>query len=792
MAAGTDSHEPEQPEPAPAVSQPKTALGTEPATEQKPSAPSTPANPAPTAPTVAGISQRERDRIRGVAQLKSAFEAKIAHETKIARQDPVAGLGSASNAAAAASPPTAKTDAVNPLQRKSSSGSPSARLSARATAAEAKSAELEAEVAALKEELATKEKNTRLESEFPIVEKEKLDLADKNAQLEEQVAALKAELSARDNMAGMVAALKAELAGMKVKDPGENAPTSDQPASIQPTPILSAGPVDSYQLTIDHHLLLSYRNDLQYATEQLPRSPWDDLAAPNPSPASSHAPSELELFITHLHKLITAAMRAAELERRAQDTDARLRARDMYLQKAIMDTAHQVSDLEQKVHDLQSINEGLKHEISHARQAKERLEMELAELDDDNLMLQNELVKADGDGSGPPSPHDAAQGEDGGENVGEGPVWEWENDYVLLRDIATQTDAKVGGERSVGVGVGVGTDMATQTYDASKPEMRLLSLTSRLTYANLLAETQHETIEELEKQVEEARAQVDRLTALNWELKLRGEHMTAIGETNRRVIEELAGKLERVEEKRSAKAMTMNALRLIFAADVENGGSGTYDMVPSVASLLGLRPRSSSDLIGKAGAPRAPPNTPLPAPPLLPASTAPAPTSNLPEHPDAGASSGSSPSRAFRFQARRSLVATPPEVHRRSVELHRQSLELTEEDAFELMNSNGISAGGPSPVMASKTRRVTAISVLTPFSRNIPATSTSPNFPDSSTSAAPYHSHLSARPFEFASAAAYASTPHPSGITASVSTSQRVAGLDSETKVGSEKFVGIS
>lgn len=472
----------------------------------------------------------------------------------------------------------------------------------------------------------------------------------------------------------------------------------------------------------------------------------------------------------NLRKLIAAAITVGDTEQRAQDTEARLRARDGYLQKAIMDTAHQVQELEQRVHDLQSVNEELRGEVVYARQYRDRLEIELAELDDDNLMLQNELTKAEIDAADialPPSPEEI---ESEGLRV-------WEDEYVLLRDIATQVDlpdlegVALPALRRASVSVSVGTDaemslpnrsITTQTYDAAKPEAMILSLLSRLTYANMMTETQQETIEELEQQIGEATNTIDRLNTHNWELKLRDSHLSAIADANTKVIEELVRSVTRLEQKRTANTITKDVLALIAATDSPANGGGTGGMggggnMMHLAQFLGLKHYPPTEA-GGYGPPRQAPRSPLPSPPLdvgmnggilnggvvspspiksvaqpqptqqqqlpselqsrmLPATPPPtppntqAPTTSLPP-----LRAKSPTSRSFRFQARKTLVATPPDVHRLSVELHRKSLdeggrplEFAGGDGSGNGGDNGgaeISAGGPSPLMVSKARRV--------------------------------------------------------------------------------------
>ncbi|KAI8846286.1 hypothetical protein BC829DRAFT_479939 [Chytridium lagenaria] len=86
----------------------------------------------------------------------------------------------------------------------------------------------------------------------------------------------------------------------------------------------------------------------------------------------------------------------------------------------------------------------------------------------------------------------------------------------------------------------------------SKQERRLLSLSSKLSYASLIASTQSETIRELESLLAKRETEVERLTASIAELGFRAEHSGVMGQTRDRAIDELTKRIQALEAERSA------------------------------------------------------------------------------------------------------------------------------------------------------------------------------------------------------------------------------------------------
>ncbi|KAI8846285.1 hypothetical protein BC829DRAFT_419279 [Chytridium lagenaria] len=110
--------------------------------------------------------------------------------------------------------------------------------------------------------------------------------------------------------------------------------------------------------------------------------------------------------VTHATNQIRGELsRTRDLDRRIQETEKRLKARDEYLQNTIMDTARRVQELEQLTADLGSRNEELESELQELRRDKNALESELVDLEEDHLALQNEIVAGEVVGvlSGPPT-----------------------------------------------------------------------------------------------------------------------------------------------------------------------------------------------------------------------------------------------------------------------------------------------------------------------------------------------------------------------------------------------------
>ncbi|KAJ3056945.1 hypothetical protein HK097_002323 [Rhizophlyctis rosea] len=533
------------------------------------------------------------------------------------------------------------------------------------------------------------------------------------------------------------ALLQKEVEELKARLRQQDDETGRKDICIQASPTLTAN-----QDTLDHHLLLSYANDISEAsTTLIPNQPTTPTAA-------------IPLITRHIPPLLSLALTSTSLQTRTKELEARLRARDSYLQKAIMDTARQVSDLEHQVMELEGVNEELTHRMNVVEMERERLEEVVEELDEDNLALQNELGRVGDVGGGvPASPEGSGKGtlgrdDVGGETGGEG--WSgWMDEYVLLRDIGCQTDPSPEETKPKSATI------STQTPSQTSSALTILTLTTRLTYQHLLIETHLDTITELESQLSTLKQHAETLEKQNWEMKVRCEHLQAVGDVNSRMMDEVLSRVRTLEERHSSKLMIRSARRLMESSDLERtqhmmpegyypyGYHPGQELDPSAMAMAASRiwgirrTGSGSSLRSLEGLPVGrPPRSPLPPPPSQQQSgdgdqygivamygdEEPAPDGRRgsvqrsrresmkrlsignglkeragmvtpppprPTTPNTG---------SFRFQQRKPLVATPPEVHRASVELHRASLE--QENGLPL--GDGVSVGGPNGVMVGK------------------------------------------------------------------------------------------
>ncbi|KAI8799268.1 hypothetical protein BJ742DRAFT_157912 [Cladochytrium replicatum] len=353
-----------------------------------------------------------------------------------------------------------------------------------------------------------------------------------------------------------------------------------------------------HQLTIDHHLLISYKSSLpssewQSTPETLPGVPatqFNQLLADHHLLLSLHSEATM-----HSHN---STSESNNLASRLTETEARLKARDAYLHQTIMDTARKLSELEATIADLRGSNEELESQLARSHDDRSELRRRLAELEGDNLVLQSEL--RDDDVTSPlgmsggtvssgrtsvfdtPVPPQFTQGKDDnlqanviGTDAEGGLLVE---EYVLLRDIGIQTDA-VGLKFHMGAA-----DEWTEESDRSnvrrsgsrlsladsmrsggsghahrsssalghargfdRGEQHVLSLMSRLTLSSVIQSTLEETISALESRLSEAEKDKDTLTSTNHDLKLAAEQARSVAAARDKVIEALLAKIERLE-----------------------------------------------------------------------------------------------------------------------------------------------------------------------------------------------------------------------------------------------------
>ncbi|KAJ3102042.1 hypothetical protein HDU97_000897 [Phlyctochytrium planicorne] len=325
-------------------------------------------------------------------------------------------------------------------------------------------------------------------------------------------------------------------------------------------------------------------------------------------------------------------VKTRQLQQQLREAENRLRARDQYLQNTIMDTARRVQELEQLTADLGSKNEELERELHDLRREKNHLENELVDLEEDHFALQNEIAVTEsvgvvGGGAGGPGGALSAQvlsaGVGASMDLGIPDDHNILDDYVLLRDIDTQTDddlwlhaaltspapqnpsrpmSKISTmmqpppappstattatmtlenrARSISNSSAAsdtlsitspavpttpgGTAIPGSPTANSKQERRLLSLSSKLSYASLIAQTQSETIKELEDLLARREAEVQRLTNMVSELGFRAEHAGTKGESRDRIIEELNRRIQDLESERAGERISKR-----FGADGE-------------------------------------------------------------------------------------------------------------------------------------------------------------------------------------------------------------------------------
>ncbi|KAJ1549175.1 hypothetical protein HK405_008555, partial [Cladochytrium tenue] len=364
------------------------------------------------------------------------------------------------------------------------------------------------------------------------------------------------------------------------------------------------------QLVVDQHLLMSFAHDLASMSaaciavkrELRKKRQSIDLSEIDIEKSLPDNKTLPELVSYHMSFLRSYLEKAHTLEMRLADSEARLRARDAYLQNTIMDTARRVQELEQLTADLEAQNDELRLELRRAREDKELLAQELGDLEEDHLALQNEIVigeavvasrssvllangmddlSAIGADSASPASGDGEEPENGPQNL--------MDDYVLLRDVETQTDASgivsvLGGAPAAaavpsfssaaeaisainGVRGSQGPTMTSQpplantekkiTRDASteaRPdgdEAKALSLSNRLVYATLIATTQAETIAELQRLVGQKDAALDRASARLIELELRATASAAEAAGHLRRLAEIRENLATLERERA-------------------------------------------------------------------------------------------------------------------------------------------------------------------------------------------------------------------------------------------------
>ncbi|KAJ3326688.1 hypothetical protein HDU76_012723 [Blyttiomyces sp. JEL0837] len=403
------------------------------------------------------------------------------------------------------------------------------------------------------------------------------------------------------------------------------------------------------QSTLDEHLLLSYAHDLAALSKEMNdvnrqlRSKRQSLDLSNNNKANSVSgdehipmtpdgrPTLLATFAHHLNELKSQFERAKEFEKRLFDAEARLRARDQYLQNTIMDTARRVQELEGLTADLESQNEELRLELKRAKQDRDDLELELGDLEDDHFVLQNQMTDASGLISllaaptlsaavAQPFPTTFNSAADAIAAINQMRSRDRSVSDVTISTVSSfvgapqqqqqqqQQQYQQGSTAGVSVGSGMmgvngmgimipGSRTSPDPAVAAESAVRTLSLSNRLAYATLIATTQSETISELEDLLKRKDDAIELLVGRNAEIAMKGEQVEVEGATKDRVLEELKARVAMLEAERTAEVLRRRVeVSAAAAAGVAAVGGGKRYSVDTAALDKVERPPSSNSI----------------------------------------------------------------------------------------------------------------------------------------------------------------------------------------------------
>ncbi|KAJ3222522.1 hypothetical protein HK099_002230 [Clydaea vesicula] len=311
------------------------------------------------------------------------------------------------------------------------------------------------------------------------------------------------------------------------------------------------------QMVLDHHLLLSY----QYGAET------DHSIAAATTVKGLVSPNSIEtvtISLAELEALKADADKCESLTQKLKDTEARLRARDLYLQNTIMDTAKRVAELENRLIEQQGVNEDLERELKLAARDKEEMENELQDLDHDNMILQNQLNHS---GTSQVDTFDLEAYEES----------ELGDDYVVLRDMEVQTDLTV--------------EQATSEMPSSS-EQQIMSVVSRLTYSNMIVDTQKETIQELESKLKKVDIEKERIIQQSFEKNMELERIQAVNSQRAKLIDELWKRVEKLETDRTSIHLKRTVTLLSNAPEYRSERRGS---TKSTRSTISQRSQSARD-----------------------------------------------------------------------------------------------------------------------------------------------------------------------------------------------------
>ncbi|KAJ3098651.1 hypothetical protein HDU97_003813 [Phlyctochytrium planicorne] len=343
-------------------------------------------------------------------------------------------------------------------------------------------------------------------------------------------------------------------------------------------------------------------------------TPSDGSSTVKKSPSSATplmmTPTSLTRRLSRSIPLLRRSLTHSQhLDHRLSEAEARLRARDAYLQNTIMDTARRVQELEGLTADLEQRNEEMQRELDDCKEERDRLREEVEVLEADCLDLQNQIS--------------------GGEEVfGESVLRRRDvgDELVLLRDIETQTDGvadqvgeerveefvpfKVMRSRAIQCELVGSSDSSASTSapnkDAAKAakkesrlqkkiEARLLSSKVRLSYAHMILAVQSETIQTLESQIRSQTEHIQSMEEKTSMTQVRAETADAISSTKDRVIEDLTKRVAHLESESLSVQMRK---RVASVATVSNGGMMLPPPVSGPASPLDHRRTVSGASLG--------------------------------------------------------------------------------------------------------------------------------------------------------------------------------------------------
>ncbi|KAH6601841.1 hypothetical protein BASA61_001734 [Batrachochytrium salamandrivorans] len=140
-------------------------------------------------------------------------------------------------------------------------------------------------------------------------------------------------------------------------------------------------------ITVEQHLLFSYMNDMAQAHRELN----SEMDYPSFQACMFVQPKQVirpinvnmaqhSLFQTLVSELVSIVRSTGNVHHKLQTAEARLRARDHYLQNTIMDTARQINELVNTVTDLESDKEGLISQLEGSLAERRELESTLFSL----------------------------------------------------------------------------------------------------------------------------------------------------------------------------------------------------------------------------------------------------------------------------------------------------------------------------------------------------------------------------------------------------------------------------